>query len=66
MSKLKNSKKRLKKGNNSYIGSRIVTKIAQQIDLVELNNLRFPGILIAAVVFELYAKNCCLTPMVYF
>ena len=66
MSKLKNSKNRLKKGNNSYIGSRIVTKIAQQIDLVELNDLRFLGILIAAFVFELYAKNSCLTPMVYF
>ena len=66
MSKLKNSKKRHKKGNNSYIRSRIVTKIAQQIDLVELNNLLFLEIFIAAFVFELYAKNCCLTPMFYF
>ena len=53
-------------GNNSYIGSLIVTKIAQQIDLVELNDLRFNRILISAFVFELFAKNCCLTPMFYF
>ena len=58
--------KRSKKGNNSYIVSWIVTKIAQLIDLVVLNNLRFLGILIAAFVFELFAKNFCFTPMFYF
>ena len=66
MSKLKNSKKRPKKSNNSYIGSRIVTKIAQQINLVVLNDLRFHGILISACVFELFAKNCCFIPMIFF
>ena len=35
MSKLKNSKKRHKKGNKSYMGSQIVTKMAQNIDLVD-------------------------------
>ena len=56
--KVEKFQKTTKKGNNSYIVSPIVTKIAQQIDLVVLNNLRFLGILIAAFVFELFAKNC--------
>ena len=48
-----NTKKQHKKANNSYIVSPIVTKIAQQIDLVKLNNVRFNRILISAFVFEL-------------
>ena len=59
-------KKTAKKGNNSYIVSQIVLKIAQQIALVILNSLRFLGILISAFVFELFAKNCWFTPMFYF
>ena len=55
-----------KKGNNSYIVSRIVLKIAQRIDLVILNILRFLRILISAFVFELFAKNCWFTPYVLF
>ena len=46
-------KKRHKKVNNSNTVSWIGTKIAQQIDLVVLNNLRCLGILITAFVFEL-------------
>ena len=49
MSKLKNTKKQHLKD----IISPIVTKIAKQIDLVVLNNLRFLRILISAFVFEL-------------
>ena len=55
--KVEKFEKTRKKGNNSYMVSRIVTKIAQQIDLVVLNNLRCHGILISALVFELFAKT---------
>ena len=51
--KVKKFEKTALKGNNSYNVSPIVTKIAQQIDLVELKDLRFLRILISAFVFEL-------------
>ena len=57
MSKLKNSIKRSKKGNNSYIVSRIVTKFAQQIDIVVLNDVGSLGFFISALVFDLFEKN---------
>ena len=49
----KYEKNNIKRAINSYIVSRIVTKIAQQIDLIILNDLRSFGILISAFVFEL-------------
>ena len=55
--KVEKFEKNEKKGNNSYMVSLIITKVAQQIDLVILNNLGCHGILIAAFVFELFAKT---------
>ena len=68
MSKLKNSiKNDIRRAIHSYIVSPIVTKMAQQIDLVVLNNLTFLGILIAAFVFLSYLrKTAGLLPMFYF
>ena len=63
---IENSKKTLKKGNKSNMAYQINTKIWPQVDLIMLNTLAYVRSGLNLMVFEIYVKNYCLTPMFYF